>query len=55
MAISFEQDERLSRADEAFEALLDRYQVDLCCDDIGDYFFALREHRTPELKIVSHD
>jgi len=55
MQISFEQDERLSGADKALEDLLDRFQVDICYDDTGAYFFALREQRMPELKIVCND
>ena len=35
--------ERLTGADKALDDLLEKYQVDICRDANGDYFFDLRE------------
>lgn len=47
-----DEDERLAMADTALDELLEKYQVDICVDDNGDYFFDLREPKKPELRVV---
>ena len=62
MEITFEpeltegQDKRLDSAYAELNEMLDRNQVDICYDrSTLDYFFTLREQRTPELTVVSND
>ena len=45
MTIYFDhdKDERLKHADEDLDELLEKWQVDICVDNNGDYFFDVRE------------
>jgi hypothetical protein len=45
-------DERITHAYEALDELMALYQVDICVDESGDYFFDVRETPKPELKVV---
>ena len=52
MKVELTPDERLKCADDALDELLDKYQVDICVDEDGAYFFDVKEPEPPKLKIV---
>lgn len=52
MPTELTQEERLALADAALDDLLERYQVDICVDDDGNYFFDVKEPQRPELRLV---